>query len=130
MAQQKAESQVLSLKKELQVLSTECRKAFAAAGLEDSTHPQIRRALELCSSHVHDTGAEHLKPAISAIGSLWKSDGHDEQETSVDKRRLATSILGTDLVQKLVEENREPPDVSICFLHSAVYSIKFPARCV
>ncbi len=114
LAQLRAESQVISLKKELLELSTECSKAFAAAGLENSDNPQIRKALDLCSSHVtssHGTGVGHTKAAV-AIGRLWKRDGQ-EQETSVDRKEMATSILGEDLVATLVEENCRPPDVSL-----------------
>ena len=98
-----------SLKKELHVLSTECWKAFAAAGLEDSDHPQIKRTLELCSSYI--SSSTRAKTDVCAIGTLWKEDGH-EQEAPVDKKELATSILGEDLVATLVEKNRQPPDVS------------------
>ena len=37
--------------------------------------------------------------------------GH-EQETLVDKRQLASSIIGEDLVATLIERDRQPPDVS------------------
>lgn len=122
LAQLKAESHVISLKKELLELSTECRKAFAAAGLEYSDNPQIRRAFELCStSSSHDV---HTEAAV-AIGILWKRDGH-EQETSDDRKELATSILGEDLVGAMVEEKTQPPDVS-CIGITLKHIGKFPA---
>lgn len=49
----------------------------------------------------------------TAIGALWKNyDGCEEQDT-LDKKELATSILGKSLVDALVEEKRQPPDVSV-----------------
>ena len=113
LAHLKAESQLASLKKDLQMLSTECRKAFVAAGLQDSDHPQVRRALELCLSHAtgsHSTGAGGTKTTES-VGALWKKDGHDHKSTE-DTKELACSILGKELVDALIEKDHQPPDVS------------------
>ena len=100
-----------SLKKELLELSAECRKAFAAAGLEDSDNPQVQKALQLCSSHATNQNTGVRTKAAVAIGGLWKRDGCEE-EIPVDRKELATSILGEDLVATLTEESHQPPDVS------------------
>ena len=54
----------------------------------------------------------HSHVATSAIGELWKTDERKQAgKLPADNRELATSILGTSLVQTLVEEDRQPPDV-------------------
>ena len=113
LARQRVQSQLEAAKKELKDLAKQCSMAFKAAGMMENQHPQVRKALDLCSLHSpsHKPTQQH---ATSSIADLWKDDAGPEVHTMpVDKKELATSILGKSLVDTLVEENREPPDVSM-----------------
>ena len=113
LARQGVQSQLEAAKKELKDLAKQCSMAFKAAGMMENQHPQVRKALDLCSLHSpsHKPTQQH---ATSSIADLWKDDAGPEAHTMpVDKKELATSILGKSLVDTLVEENREPPDVSM-----------------
>lgn len=117
LAREKVQSQLVATKRELRVLALECSQAFEAVGMDKSSHPQVQKAINLCSSHIstpsHKSAPKDM--ASSAIGTLWKRGEGDEEEIT-DRKELATSILGTSLVNTLVEENREPPDVSHIYL--------------
>ena len=109
MARQEEESKVTAVKKDLRVLAAECKKAFVAGGLQNSLHPQVRRAVEVCSSYT--TCSTDTMKASPHIAELWKTDvGLSEMPT--DKKQLATSVLGASLVETLTEDKRQPPDVS------------------
>lgn len=113
-AQEGLHSQVTALKKELKILATECSKAFAAVEMDQSQHPQVKKALELCSSYVCPTH-KSVQPitASTAIGELWKKEGNmADVALPEDKTALATAVLGTSLVNTLVEKDHQPPDVS------------------
>ena len=117
LAREAAESKVTTLKKELHTLAVECNKAFQVAGLHKNSHPQIAKALELCSSHTTTTptpqseGISHGK-ASSRIADLWRNE-IPVQDTG-DEKTLATSILGAKLVETLNEDNHQQPDVREC----------------
>lgn len=111
LAQQEAASQTASMKKELQELAVQCNEAFIAAGLQDSEHPQVRKALEMCSSHM-PCRAVNKEKASPAIAQLWK-DQQSVHQTTTDTKQLATSVLGEDLVATLTEDKHQPPDVSL-----------------
>ena len=113
-AQEGLQSQLSALKKELNLLATECSKAFVAVGMEQSKHPQVKKAWDLCSTYASSALKNDQKNLTSSgIGELWKRDGNTEDAAlPEDKTLLATSILGTSLVNTLVEKNHEPPDVS------------------
>ena len=98
------------------MLAFECTQAFKAAGIEKSSHPQVQKAINLCSSHIFTPSLKSGPKNItsSAIGTLWKR-GEGNEEEITDRKELATSVLGTSLVNTLVEENHEPPDVSRIF---------------
>lgn len=105
----------MATKRELRVLAFECSRAFEAAGMENCSHPQVQKAIDLCSSYT--CTPSHSAPkdiASSTIATLWKR-GEGDEEDIADRKELATSILGASLVNTLVEEHHEPPDVS--FLH-------------
>ena len=112
MAQQEAASQTATMKKQLQELAAQCNQAFVAAGLQDSAHPQVRKALELCSSYMTCSVANKEK-ASPAISNLWKDDQQKINQTTMDTKQLATSVLGEDLVATLTEDKHQPPDVSL-----------------
>lgn len=111
LAQEEAASQTAILKKELQQFAVQCNKAFIAAGLQDSAHPEVRKALEICSSHMPCRVVKKEK-ASPAIAKLWKED-QSVKQTTVDTKQLATSVLGEDLVATLTEDKHQPPDVSL-----------------
>lgn len=113
MVWQEAESKVSALKKELHVLAAECKKAFVAGGLQDSSVSQVRKALELCSSYTKCSTDVMIKDKASPhIAELWKNDP-GINETTTDKKQLATAVLGAGLVDTLTEDNHQPPDVSV-----------------
>ena len=130
LARQGVQSQLEAAKKELKDLAKQCSMAFKAAGMMENQHPQVRKALDLCSLHSpsHKPTQQH---ATSSIADLWKDDAGPEAHTmQVDKKELATSILGKSLVDTLVEENREPPDVSMhvtVIVATCTCPEKFPA---
>ena len=56
----------------------------------------------------------------------------------IDKKQLAVSILGESMVHTLVEENRQPPDVSViakyymcplCTTRTRMIKIHIPLQC-
>ena len=117
LAKERALSKLDAAKKELQVLAMECRKAFEAVGMEQSQHPQVRKALNLCSSYASPSNKPPNKCASSTVADLWRKDLGGELDNdgvaAQDKKQLATSVLGESMVQTLVQENRQPPDVSV-----------------
>ena len=110
LAQQETATQTATLKKELQELAAQCNKAFIVAGLKESAHPEVRKALELCSSHL-TCRATNKEKALPPIAGLWKEQQSFSQ-TIEDKKELATSVLGEDLVATLTEDKHQLPDVS------------------
>ena len=107
MTQQEAASQTATMKKQLQELAAQCNQAFVAAGLQDSAHPQVRKALELCSSYLQcsQQGESFTSNFQSLEGRPTKSkpDHHGHE----------TVGLGEDLVATLTEDKHQPPDVSL-----------------
>lgn len=96
------------------MLSMECRKAFEFAGLVDNIQPQIKKAVDLCSLYAGSSSTRSIldrDASSNVIGALWQDTA--EHQTAIDKKQLATSVLGNSLVDALVEENRQPPDVSL-----------------
>lgn len=79
------------MKKELNVLAVECRKAFEVARLVDSIQPQIRKAVDLCSSY--SPTISKLINREAASRTLWKENKREHQ-MAMDKKELATSVLG------------------------------------
>lgn len=115
MAREGVQSQLEGVKKELQVLAGECIRAFEVARMEQSRNPQVMKAIALCSSYASPNLKPKMKPmASSAIVDLWKRDVcHEDHAVPADKKQLATSILGQNMVDTLVEENHQPPDVRL-----------------
>ena len=70
LAQEGAQSQLQAAKKELLVLARECRRAFEAVGMEQSSHPQVRKAFNLCLSYV---GIHRLKKPSTYVRPMWLS---------------------------------------------------------
>ena len=89
-----------------------------AAGLEQSEHPQVQKAMNLCSSYTHPSHKTiHKSRVSSAFGELWKKDEISEDDAALaDQKKLATAVLGESLVDTLVERDLQPPDVSANFL--------------
>lgn len=110
MVQQEAATQTAVLKKELQELATQCKKAFIVAELQESAHPEIQKAIELCSSHLTHRAVNKGK-APPPIAELW-NDQQSCSQTSMDIKELATSVLGEELVTTFTEDKHQPPDVS------------------
>ena len=111
MTQQEAASQTATMKKQLQELAAQCNQAFVAAGLQDSAHPQVRKALELCSSYLQCS--QQGESFTSNFQYLGKDDQQKVNQTTMDTKQLATSVLGEDLVATLTEDKHQPPDVSL-----------------
>ncbi len=111
LAEEEASSKVKAMSTELRVLAKECMTAFEVAGLKTSEDPQVRRAIDLCSSYLPQT--TRLKATTStAIATLWKQQPSDlELPGPSDKRELVTSVLGEKLVDTLTEKKQQPPDV-------------------
>jgi hypothetical protein len=112
-AQGEVQSQLTTARKELRMLALECSQAFKAAGMEKCNHTQVQKAISLCSLHASTPCRKTAPKDVTslAIGTLWKRGEGDEEEIA-DRKQLATSILGMNLVNTLTEENHEPPDVS------------------
>ena len=52
-----------------------------AAGLEQSEHPQVQKAINLCSSYAHPIHKTICKSRVSsAFGELWKKDDISEDD--------------------------------------------------
>ena len=89
--------------------------AFEVAGIKNSDDPKIRKAVDLCSSYLPQTARCRVTTSTS-IATLWKEQqSGSELPGPVDKKELATSILGEKLVDTLTEKNQQPPDVSYVF---------------
>ena len=101
---------IRTLSNDIRKLASTCHKAFEVAGLLDSADEHIQQAVHLCKSHLSET--KERKRANSAISSLWKGDT-GEAHSSLDPSTRAEGVLGTNLLEKLTEKNRQPPDVSI-----------------
>lgn len=120
-AQGLAEGEIQAKSSELRVLATECLKAFEAAGLSESKNSQVCKATELCLSYAtHAITSICQAPRKSTpceISHLWK-ESEPLTFTASPKhatQSLAESLLGKQLVEKITEKNRQPPDVSqIC----------------
>jgi len=96
------------------MLANECKKAFEAAGIESSEHPQIKKAVNLCSLYAPKSHISRRNDAASSrIGKFWKSDEDLIEDKLVDRKEAAISKLGKSLVDTLLEENHQPPDVSL-----------------
>ena len=68
---EKYQSQIKTVKNELNLLAKECTNAFITAGLLQSTNPQISKAVKLCSSYYHATHQVTRRPStISALQNL------------------------------------------------------------
>ena len=121
----RVQSQLERVKRELNILAAECNNAFLKAEMQLSQHPQIRKAMDLCSSYTASAGQKSIKDATScAIGDLWKRDvGPENDVLPADNKQLATCILGRSMVDTLVEEDHQPPDISIMFSTSMHYRI-------
>ena len=102
---QKYQSQVKTLKTELNLLAKECTKAFADA----KETPQVSKALKLCSTYYCPTDPNRQPPPV--IEHIWK-ESPIEAVVTADKKEHATMIIGEKLVETITEQNREPPDVS------------------
>ena len=115
LAEEETTSKVKELSTELRVLAKECMTAFEVAGLKSSDDPKIRKAVDLCSSYLPQTARCRVTTSTS-IATLWKEQqSGSELPGPVDKKELATSILGEKLVDTLTEKNQQPPDVSYMF---------------
>ena len=115
LAEEETTSKVKELSTELRVLAKECMTAFEVAGLKNSDDPKIRKAVDLCSSYLPQTARCRVTTSTS-IATLWKEQqSGSELPGPVDKKELATSILGEKLVDTLTEKNQQPPDVSYMF---------------
>ena len=114
-AREGAESKASAMKKELHTLAVECNKAFEVAGLNKNSHPQIAKALQLCSLHTGTTTPPSevrspRKASSSGIADLWRNEV-PVRDTG-NKKALASSILGAKLVETLTEDSHQQPDVS------------------
>ena len=81
LAQEGIQSQLERVMRELNILAAECNNAFLKAEMQLSQHPQIRKAMDLCSSYTASAGQKSVKDATScAIGDLWKRDVGPEND--------------------------------------------------
>jgi hypothetical protein len=113
LAREGVQSQLEAAKKELKVLARECSMALRAVGVEQSKHPLVVKALAHCSSYY--SSPAQTKKVTCSVMDLWKGHEADVTTIPVDKKELATTILGKNLVDTMVEEKRQPPDVSLHF---------------
>ena len=109
------ETQIKGLKSELNVLAKQCTKAFMSAGLMNSADQDVRKAVSLCSSHYHVPGTNAKSPPNFA--TIWNQNTGEKLPVACDRKEHALQVLGSDLVNVITEENREPPDVSYYQLH-------------
>lgn len=83
LAQEGAQLKLVATKKELQVLAVECKRAFEAVGMDHSQHPQVKKALALCSSYVSPSSKPTNKHVTSStVADLWKQDLCGEVEAN------------------------------------------------
>ena len=125
-----ADSELQTKSSELRELAIECLQAFESAGLIESENPQVIKATKLCLSYapravtnMHETSR---RSTSCAIADLWKQNdpvNNDKDGHPPDAQSLAESLLGDQLVDKVMEKNRQPPDVR--YMH--YYARNFPA---
>ena len=102
---------------EIRTLARECLRAFEAAGCNNSDNEQVVKAINLCQSYSPNfVSSRHLhKTNAGEIAELWK----EQPSVNVERgnqtaQSLAKSVLGRNLVDKLTNKTRQPPDVSLC----------------
>lgn len=95
---------------QFKVLASECLKAFEVAGMKESDEPQVKKAIELCSSYV-PKAIEHS--TSSSIAALWKESSEMGAHRLQMPHSLATAVLGETLVATITEDKHKPPDVSV-----------------
>ncbi len=125
LAEERTQSQVKALTSELRVLATECMKAFEAAGLQTDDHPQVSKAVKLCSAYVSQSARRKATTSSSVVAALWKEQACTSAPVppSEDMKDLATSILGEKLVDALTEKKQDPPDVHSFNLLYSTYTV-------
>lgn len=112
LAVERCKSEIKDLKKALKTVATECSKAFVAAGMMESVHPQVSKAVHLCSSYTSSANKKAVMPS-SAIATVWKERTSDQALcVSSDRKEIAIATIGRKLVDTLTEEQHDPPDVS------------------
>ena len=101
-----------SLKQDLHNLASECKKALTVLGAEKSSDPQVQKANSLCDVYLGKSSSKS-KPCLhnKKMGALWKSQ-HDESPGAIAGPAGATAVLGSQLVDTIMEKHKQPPDVS------------------
>ena len=78
----------------------------------DSPDKEVKKAVDLCHSHLPQSSSSTQPSRSSRISTLWKTQQEATSQAPVDKVNLASAVLGEQLVQTITQKHREPPDVS------------------
>ena len=88
-----------TLQQELHTLANECKKALAVLG-DTSSKPQVLKANSLCDEYLHKSSSKCKSSYNQKMEDLWKNQPG------------ATAVLGSQLVDTIMEKHKQPPDVS------------------
>ena len=79
---------------EIQMLAVTCLDAFEAVGLRSSEVPEVRKAIELCSSYMPLPACKKTPETSSSVATLWKEQACSSNiEQDIDSRAVAVSVL-------------------------------------
>ena len=97
---------------EIQMLAVTGLDAFEAVGLSSEV-PEVKKAIELCSSYTPLPTDKKTPETSSSVATLWKEQACSSNiEQDIDSRAVAVSVLGEKLVSAVTQERQQPPDVS------------------
>ena len=100
-----------TLQQELHTLANECKKALAVLGGDTSSDPQVRKANSLCDEYLHKSSSKCKSSYNQKMEDLRKSQ-HDQVPGAVAGPAGATAVLGSQLVDTIMEKHKQPQDVS------------------
>ena len=123
-AKEREEVEVSSKSQELRKLARECLLALQEAGLAESDSAQVRKATKLCKLYHPQNVSDQPRDLWGcSISRLWRNNDHvgsgNQEQAGIS---VAETVLGDELVEKVTEKNRSPPDVSFC--------LKLPCMCL
>jgi len=100
-----------TLQQELHTLANECKKALAVLGGDTSSDPQVLKANSLCDEYLHKSSSKCKSSYNQKMEDLWKNQ-HGQVPGAVAGPAGATAVLGSQLVDTIMEKHKQPPDVS------------------
>jgi hypothetical protein len=99
---------VSEVQKELRILASVCYEAFEKL---QSTLPEATKAMILCRQYLPKARPSHDSSASTPLMELWKQTSNSGNTEPEDCVKLATTVLGGNIVSTITEEQKEPPHV-------------------